>query len=330
MKELVLIAFLVAAPLAIAQKTSDLPTGLDALTGLSRLPLLPENAWFHSVSSQDVTGQNNDGFDGAFNYLYRENGNWVLLDTQGPGCVTLFRVIHHEKWNGTLWIRTRKGGADNTDSFPFPDLYSGRRAPFLDPLVGDEDTVHGSSWSLVPICSEDGSRFYRQAGLFLNIFCNDYASGMPVTAYSPSMDVGPAIERWKAIGQPLDPRPAQSIDREVSLPAYSNVPMWSSPEAGTVTGLYIQVPKTTHDLLRHVRIRAYWDGQGSAAVDSPLGPFFGTGYWPVPDPPGAAPRYGYTNHHGQAVRLGRIATWFKRMRSRWSFVPVRIDSWEGN
>src|SRR5271156_6847687 len=98
MKKLLLIAFLIAVPLGVAQETPKLPTGVDALTDFSRLPLLPENAWFRSVSSQDVTGLNNDGFDGAFNYLYTENGNWVLLDTHGPGCVTLFRVIHHDKW----------------------------------------------------------------------------------------------------------------------------------------------------------------------------------------------------------------------------------------
>ena len=85
--------------------------------------------------------------------------------------------------------------------------------------------------------------------------------------------------------------------------------MWSSAEPGTITGLYIHVPKMTHQAcLRHLRIRMYWDGQEEAAVDSPLGPFFGTGYWPVPDPPGAAPRYGYVNRHGVGVRLGRIAT----------------------
>jgi hypothetical protein len=64
----------------------------------------------------------------------------------------------------------------------------------------------------------------------------------------------------------------------------------------------------THEVLRHLRIRIYWDGQEEAAVDSPLGPFFGTGYWPVPDPPGAASRYGYVNRRGEGVRLGRIAT----------------------
>jgi hypothetical protein len=309
MKQFSLLLFLMAAQLGLAQQMSRIPNGVESLTDLSRLPLLPENAWFHSVSSQDVTGGNDDGFSGSFSYQYIENGRWVLLDTRGPGCVTLFRVIHHDRWNGTLWIRTRKGGVESTNSFPFGDLYSGNRAPFLSPLVGDEDSVHGSSWSLVPICSEDGIKLSTdKPGLFLNIFFNLYGPGTPIAAYSPSMDVGPAIERWKSTGRPLDSRAAKSADREMSIPANTIMPVWSSSESGTITGLYIHVPKMTHQMLRHLRIRAYWDGQEAAAVDSPLGPFFGTGYWPVPDAPGAAPRYGHVNRHGEGVLLGRIAT----------------------
>jgi hypothetical protein len=309
MKKYLLTVTLLVVGLAMAQQPPAIPSGVDALTEFSWLPVLPQDVWFHSVSSQDVTGLNNDGFDGAYSYQYLENGNFVLLDTRGPGCVTLIRVIHHDKWNGTLWIRTRKDGADATDTLPFRDLFSGKRAPFLAPLVGDEDAVHGSSWSLVPICSEDGIKIWTdKPGLFLDIFYNDFARKTPVTAYLPSMNVDRALNRWNALGQPLDARPAQSFDREVSVPAYSAVQAWSSSEPGTITGVYIQVPKMTHALLRHLRIRAYWDGAESPQVDSPLGPFFGTGYWPVPDSPGAPPRYGYTNHHGVGVRLGRIAT----------------------
>ena len=122
MKKLVLIAFLVAAPLAIAQKTSDLPNGLDSLTDLSRLPLLPANVWFHSISSQDVTGETTMVSTELSIISTWKMADWVLLDTRGAGCVTLFRVIHHDRWNGTLWIRTRKGGAENTDSLPLPGL----------------------------------------------------------------------------------------------------------------------------------------------------------------------------------------------------------------
>lgn len=309
MKTFLFVVFLMATPWGWAQQTSGIPTGLASLTDLSNLPLLPENVWFHSVSSQDVTGGNSDGFDGAFNYLYRENGRWVLLDTHGPGCVTLFRVIHHDEWNGTLWIRTRKGGVESTDKFPLADLYSGRRPPFLVPLVGDEDEVHGSSWSIVPICSEDGIKLSTdKPGLFLNIFYDLYGPGVPVTAYSAAMDVSSAIHRWKALGQPLDPRPSKTVDQEVNLPAYSTTAVWSSAEPGTITGLHVHVPQMTHEVLRHLRIRIYWDGQEQPAVDSPLGPFFGTGYWSVPDAPGAASRYGYVNRHGEGVRLGRIAT----------------------
>ncbi len=299
----------VSGPAGLAQEPVKLPIGLQSISDFSGLPLLPNEEWFHSVSSQDVTGGNDDGFSGAFSYLYRENGRWVLLDTRGPGCVTLIRVIHHDRWNGTLWIRTRKQGRESTDTLPFRDLFSGQRSPFLAPLVGDEDEVHGSSWTHVPICSEDGIKLSTdKPGLFLNIYYDSFGPDIPVTAYSPAMDVSTAIKRWSSVGEPLDRRPSQSAEREVSLPANTIVPLWETFAPGAITGLYIRVPETTRELLRHVRIRAYWDGQEEAAIDSPLGPFFGTGYWPVPDPAGAPVRYGLVNSHGVGVRLGRIAT----------------------
>ncbi len=309
MKHIVICALLVIAQLGLAQEASKLPTGLESITDFSRLPLLPDEVWFHSVSSQDVTGGNDDGFSGAFSYQYIENGRWVLLDTRGPGCVTLIRVIHHDRWNGTLWIRTRRQGKENIDTLPFREIFTGQRPPFLTPLVGDEDEVHGSSWSHVPICSEDGIKLSTdKPGLFLNVYYDSFGPSLPVAAYSASMDVTPAIKRWTSVGAPLDPRPSVSTEREVSLPAGTTVPVWQSSEPGTITGLYIRAPEMTHRLLRHVRLRAYWDGQEEAAVDSPLGPFFGTGYWPVPDPAGAPVRYGLVNSHGVGVRLGRIAT----------------------
>jgi hypothetical protein len=305
MRKLFLLVVLVCTQFGLAQQSPPIPVGVDSLTQLDRLPLLRHQVWFHSVSSQDVTGGNDDGFTGAFSYLYTEDGRWVLLDTRGPGCVTLFRVIHHNRWNGTLWIRTKKGGSVTTDTLPFRDLYSGRRPPFLAPLVRDEEEAHGSSWNLVPICSEDGIKLSTdKPGLFLDIFYDLYGPNVPLVSYSPTMDVGPAIKRWQEVGQPLDRRPSKPFDQNVNLPPRTIVPVWSASEPGTITGLSLRLPKLTHEALRHVRIKAYWDDQEEASVDSPLGPFFGTGYWPVPDPPGTPQRYG----RGGEVPLGRIAT----------------------
>src|ERR1700690_283922 len=126
------------------------------------------------------------------------------------------------------------------------------------------------------------------------------------------MDVQPSLDRWKSIGQPFDSRPSKNATAKVDLPAHTTVPVWSSSEPGTVSAIYLRLGKISDYALRRVRIKAYWDSQYLPAVNSPIGPFFGTGYWVVPDPSGAEPRFGFgpAKIAGETGRvcLGRIAT----------------------
>jgi hypothetical protein len=315
----VLLVVLFCIPIGHAQESPSIPKGLDSLTQMDRLPLLRHDVWFHSVSSQDVTGGNSDGFNAEFSNQYVENGRYVFLDTRGPACVQLFwasrlNVFTNQMgFDGDLTIETRRGGKPKTDVVPFGDLYSGKRAPFLAPLVQEERGGHGSSWSFVPICSEDGIKISTDKGgplLFHEIYYHSFSRGTEVEAFTPELDVGPAIDRWKAVGQPLDRRPSKPATREVEVPARTIVPIWTSSEPGTVTAIHLKLGNISHEALRHVRIKAYWDGEVEPSVNSPLGPFFGTGYWPAPDPPGATSRYGFTptTLKTGAVELGRIET----------------------
>jgi hypothetical protein len=292
---------------------------LDSLTQLDRLPLLRHGVWFHSVTSQDVTGGNSDGFTVDYGNQYIENGRFVLLDTRGPACVQVvwssrFNVFTDElSFDGDLTIETRQNGKLKTDVVPFGDLYSGKLASFSPPLVLGEKEGNGSAYSFVPICSEDGIKIStekRGSQLFLEIYYHTYSPGTVIKTFTPNLDVSSAMERWKAVGQPLDRRPSQPASRKVDLPAKTIVPVWSSSAPGTVTAIYLKPGKMTPEALRHVRIKAYWDGEVEPSVNSPLGPFFGTGYWPVPDPPGTPPRYGLIPKGKKPgpVELGRVET----------------------
>ena len=319
MRKLFILVILTCTQFGQAQQSPAIPTGVDSLTQLDSLPLLRHDVWFHSVSSQDVTGGNNDGVTAQFSNQYVENGRYVLLDTRGPACVQLLRNIRIDPFtnevgfDGDVTIETRQGGKQFTNVLPFGDLYSGRRTPFLAPLVREEIAAHGSAWSFVPICSEDGIKISTDTGgppLYYDFFYYSYSPGTRLIAYSPEMDVTPAIERWKALGQPFDRRPAKPVTRKIDLPARTVAPVWVSSEPGTVTAIYLKLGRMTHEALRHVWIKAYWDGEVEPSVNSPLGPFFGTGYWPVPDPLGTMPRYGLipTDSQKGAVALGRVET----------------------
>jgi len=226
---------------------------------------------------------------------------------------------HKTEFDGDLSIETQKNGEQKIDVVPYDDLFSYQHPPFLAPLVQSEADGGGSAFSFVPICSENGIKISTDKGgdlLFYEIFYHTFAPGTPVKTFDQAMDVTPAINRWKAVGEPLDRRPSAADTRRVTLSPHEAVPVWASSEAGTITAIRLKLGEATDNALRQVRIKAYWDGQDEPSVDSPLGPFFGTGYWVVPDPPGTPKRYGHTATKAQevaffgkgAVELGRMAT----------------------
>ena len=261
MRKLLLPLILVCTTIGQAQQNPPLPTGLDSLTQLDRLPLLRRGVWFRSVSTIDATGGNfGDGFTGVFSGQYVDNGRYVFLDTRGPGCVLMFWSSRYNvftrktTFDGDLTIETQKDGKRRADVLPYGDLYSEKRAPFLPPFTTSEEHGYGSSRTHVPICSEDGIKISTDQGgpyLFYQILYHNFAPGTPVKAFSLDMDVKPVIERWNAVGKPLDPRPSKPETRKADLPAHSIVPVWSSAEPGTVTAIYLKLQKMTPEALRH-------------------------------------------------------------------------------
>lgn len=250
-----------------------------------------------------MTGGNNDGFTEAYSDQYVQDGRYVLLDTFGPVCVQLFRSARYDPFTNKMLfsrnvtIETKRDGRIHEEILPFDDLYSDKRAPFLVPLVRNEKQGHGSAWNFVPICSEGHIKISTdKAGsfLFYDLFHDTYAPEIAVKAFSPRMDVSRAIKRWKAVGQPFDRRAAVPVARAVNLPADTTLTVWSFSQAGSVRAIYTKLRKMTDRARRHVRVKAYWDGETRPSVDSPLGPFFGTDYWPVPKPSVAKPRYEFT------------------------------------
>jgi D-arabinan exo alpha-(1,3)/(1,5)-arabinofuranosidase (non-reducing end) len=317
--KLLVLTVLMCTGMGFARQSAHEPTGVASLTRLDRLPLLRRGVWFHSTSSQDVTGGNDDGFHAAFSDQYVRDGRYVLLDTLGPACIQLFRSARFDpfrnrmSFDGNVTITTQTDGHTRKEVLPFDDLYSGRQAPFLAPLVRNEKQDHGSAWNFVPICSEGPIKVSTDKPgpfLFYDIFYDTYAPGVSVKAFSPRMDVRAAIRRWEAVGQPFDRRAAVPSTRVVNLPSDTSATVWSSSQAGTVTAIRVKLGKVTARALRHVRIKAYWDGETRPSVDCPLGPFFGTGYWPLTRSRGAKPRQGFTPTKMQkgVVELGRIAT----------------------
>ena len=71
------------------------PTGSisELYDGVNLLRLRP-GVKMASFSSYDRTGGNNDGFSGAYSKLREEDGNSVIAEMNGPGCIYRLWMTH--------------------------------------------------------------------------------------------------------------------------------------------------------------------------------------------------------------------------------------------
>ncbi len=254
-----------------------LPVGPDALLNLQGLPLLRTGTWFVGTSSHDVTGDNNDGFDALYSYLYRDGDEYVLFEEEGPGCVYVVRTIGHK---GNLHVYTDRSGKP-AYSIPFAELYSGKKSPFVRPFVGAEEETHGSSWCYVPIPFTDYCKLTTdemEKPHFLNIFAHKYAKNTPVEPFDPDLALDEAAKWWS------DPVPlvvsgdSRKLHKTQTIPARGLFTALDCEGAGAITGIRIRFPNSSaFERAGKLQLRAYWDGRVAPYVDSPLSTFFALG-----------------------------------------------------
>ena len=253
------------------------PRGLSALTDLANLPLLRTGTWLTGTDSHDVTGGNNDGFEGRYSYLYKDGDEYVLFEENGPGCIYVVRTIG---FKGDLKIYL-DGAAQPQYTFSFPDIYLGGRPPFISPLVAPEQTAHGSSWSYVPICFSKGCKLTTDEmgrNHFFNIFCHKFANGTAVGVFEPGIAVQDAAKLWLRAGENLKlGQDVKEIHDTISIARHSRGTIVDIQGEGAICSLKIKFPNGSSDLAAAFVMKAYWDGELVPQIDSPLSSFFALG-----------------------------------------------------
>jgi hypothetical protein len=198
--------------------------GLESLTGAAfeRLPFLHRSTRSARDTSYDRTGGNND-WTLAGNYLYVDaNGDKVLVDTRGPGCV--YRIWFTGFDPGQQIRFYFDGETTPRIETTLSALFHGDKAPFLAPLVGDETVSSGGFYSYLPLpfakslkvtASGSGAAYYFHFDYHL--FDPDVA----VTTWTGQEDSSAARALWSAAG--ADPKPAhpdeESLTGTVDIPA---------------------------------------------------------------------------------------------------------------
>jgi hypothetical protein len=151
------------------------PTGsLEELHATSLLPRLRPGVEMRSFSSYDRTGGNNDGFSGKYSALRIEDGNSVIAEMDGPGCIYRLWTTHSIGEEPGLLERKGEhiriylnGRAEPALDVPLEDLFDGSLAHFPKPMAGEGI---GGYYSYVPIAYREsckvvvegkGVRFYQ-------------------------------------------------------------------------------------------------------------------------------------------------------------------------
>jgi len=261
---------------------------------IERYPFLLPEVQAHYLSSFDRSGGNDDGFNGTYSALYQhERGEQVIFDVKGPGVVyTIWFTSRENGWAPLGWGRIRFYFDEESTprlDLDADELFRGRRAPFLPPLVFDSFASSGGYACYVPFPFQRRLRITTQNRVgFYNIYYHTYSPDRRIESWTGQEDLSELIRIWTQPG--IDPKPrreGQIFSGTVALPApalpdgelvpsRSDVLTWEGVGAVSSLRLNPLFPLSPYQL-NHLWLRIYWDGGSSPSVDAPLGSFFGSG-----------------------------------------------------
>jgi hypothetical protein len=279
-------AFAVACPAA---------PGLAAMEHPELLPLFPpEGTETRQFSSYDPSGSNNDGnFKTAFTKYIDTNGEYVIFDASGPGC------LYRQQIN--VWSRGRQKEAGKSHikyyfddelkprlDLSIDDLFGGKIAPFTEPFVFLDPRLRfgilyypfpfkrrlkvTTTDNLTRLADPYTTAWYQYTYL-------TYPDPNVVTTWAgPEQDSPVVRSQWSNLG--LDPKPAAgnvTVSNTVTIPKGKSGVLAELHSAGSIASLKLRLEPYGREQFYHTILRIVWDGARRPAVEMPLGLFFGGG-----------------------------------------------------
>jgi hypothetical protein len=256
--------------------------GLAEVSRLDTLAMLRTAVSVGSVSSADRTGGNDDGFSGKYSFVRKEPGGLVIADLQGPGVV--YRIWTPTPTDDVVAFYL-DGESEPRIALPFRELFTGTRAPFVAPLVG---SGAGGFYSYLPVAYARSLKVVIRAEKvqFYQVNFARYPEGTPLASFSPGVvAASPALERAREllaatgtdVSRFVAPANAAVDAHEVrgTLAPGGALTLLDVRGPGRLVGLRIGPARAFAGPARDIRLRIRWDGESGAAVDCPVGDFFG-------------------------------------------------------
>lgn len=217
------------------------PTGLEAVARFDRLAELRDYTRTLQASSHAPDGGNGD----TGKYRYVVGDEQVLIDAIGPGCV--YRMWFTGQNNAGLIRIYLDQAATPAVEMTMADFFSGTVAPFLAPLVANDNVSSGGFMCYLPIPFRTGCRITTTGGgHYYNITYQMYANESLVTTFSGQEDSTAARTLWQNVTH--DPKPesgTQIIADDMAIPAGATVTPADISGAGMIQSLELTLPGMT-------------------------------------------------------------------------------------
>jgi hypothetical protein len=243
---------------------------------IARLPVLPKNVLTRQNSSYHRSGINQD----SGNFLYTdENGESVVFDASGPGCIR--SIFSTNILKDTVIKFYFDGAAEPRYNLPIREFFSGTHPHFPAPMVSyrvlgyylGADSKGGNC--LLPIAFEKALKITISGDrdIFYHILWEQYPYGENPASAALAEDLSAAREIWSLPGG-IDRRALENDAVTFSLPPGKKESFFHSEEAGCISALSIE-SGCIETLLNDVYVCMRWDDHLYDSVHAPLGHFFG-------------------------------------------------------
>jgi len=286
--------------------------GFEAMSHPETMPLLHKpGTMTKQILAFDQTGGNNDGnYRKAFVQYIDKNGEAVIFDEYGPGCLYRQQMNVWVGYGGpTLLLfnpdqtnaRIKYYFDDETQArlnVSMDDLFGARREPFTSPLTFQDD----GSFPIPPKYDINRGRFsimyypltfkkrlkitfvpdknwdFRSTTWYQNTMIA-YPKDFDIESWNdPKLDNRQVRKQWKNIG--TDPKNTQGnkiVTQKTSIAKGQTKKIIELKGQGSITSLKFNLKPFDRATFFESNLLIYWDDSTKPAVDIPLGYFFGGG-----------------------------------------------------
>lgn len=264
----------------VAKKSFSYSSELESLSRLDLLPVFRSNCIVEQVSSYDRTGGNDDGFNGTYSYIRKENGKLVVADLKGPGIIN--RI-----WTPTPTTDTLEFYFDGEKSaglkISFQDLFTNKQYPFIEPVCGEGV---GGFYCYLPIPYKKSCKVILN-GPLMKFYQIQYRNmpGYEIESFSSdfSSEADAALKKvcrtWQTFTKPEikafalgESETYQVEELSFSLKPGEEKVFYQIDIPGRILGYEISTGQQPN---RNIFLNAVWDKEGVPAINIPLQEFFG-------------------------------------------------------